>query len=199
MPMADEQAVRAVLRHYEGILHNAFHGGWDDWRKLNLGGRLLFAARSRACIVYDFIIQRVMTALAEDRTVRTIRRDETVKLVFADTVALRIKKANDNGLGSNIRTQATLGFVQQQQELPGLSNLHKVEAVYVLNPLQTNIERVLVAARDGNVCLWSYDIAPDAASRVISLPTPDRGDGGRGARVKLRIVDEEKRHETGEK
>lgn len=199
MRVANEQAVRTVLGKYEGVLHDAFHGGWEDWRGLNLGGRLLFPARSRACIVYDFITQRVMSALADDKAVRAVRRDETIKLIIGDSVALRIKKANENGLGSNIRTQATLEFVEQQLELPGLPNLHKVEAVYVLNPLQTKIDQVLVTARDGDTCLWSYAIAPDSGSKVIPLPTPDRGDGGRGTRVRLRIVDEGKQQDTGER
>jgi len=199
MPMADDQTVRAVLAPYESVLFRAVHGGWDDWRTLQLGGRLLFPARSRACIVYDFIVQRAMAALGDDQAVRLIRRDETVKFVFSETVVLRFKKANDSGLGSNIQTQATLGFVEQQQQLPGLPNLHKVEVVYVLNRMQTRIEQVLVAARDGDVCLWNYDITPDSGAKIILLPMPVPADGGRGARVKLRRVDEGKQQDTGEK
>ena len=199
MPMADEQAVRAVLAKYETVLFTAFHGGWDDWRALPLGGRLLFPARSRACIVYDFIVQRAMAALVDDKAVRIVRRDETVKFIFADIVVVRFKKANDSGLGSNIRTQATLGFVDPQQELPGMPDMHKVEMVYVLNDLQTRIDQVLVAARDNDVCLWNYEIAPAGGAAIIPLPTPVPGDGGRGARVKLRVVEEGKKHETGEK
>jgi|JI6StandDraft_1071083.scaffolds.fasta_scaffold292450_1 hypothetical protein len=199
MPLADEQTVRAALTPYQSLLFRAVHGGWEDWRALQLGGRLLFPARSRACVVYDFIAQRAMSALSDDQSVRTIRRDETVKFVFAETVVLRFKKANDNGLGSNIQTQATLGFVEQQQQIPGLPNLHKVEVVYVLNRLQTRIEQVLVAARDGDDCLWNYDIAPDSGAKVIPLPMPAPGDGGRGARVKLRSVDKGNMQETGEK
>lgn len=199
MTMTDQLAVRTILAKYETILFNAIHSGWENWRVLRLGGHLLFPARSRACVVYDFIVQHAMAALADDGAVRVIRRDETVKFIFADTVALRFKKANDSGLGSNIQTQATLDFVEQQQELPGLPNVHKVEAVYVLNRLQTRIEQVLVVARDGDVCLWNYEIVPDTAAQIIPLPMPNTGDGGRGARVKLRVVDEGKQRETGEK
>lgn len=199
MPIADEQVVRATLAKYETTFFSAFHGGWEDWRALQLGGRLLFPARSRACVVYDFIVQRAMAALVDDKTVNVIRRDETVKFLFGGGVALRIKKANDKGLGSNIKTQATLGFVEQQQDLPGMPGVHKVEMVYVLNHLQTKIEQVLVAARDGDICLWNYGITPNGASMVVPLPTPQPGDGDRGARVKLRVVDEGKKYETGEK
>jgi HJR/Mrr/RecB family endonuclease len=199
MTLADELSVRAILGKYENVLFNAIHGGWGDWQALQLGGRLLFPARSRACVVYDFIVQRAMAVLAGDNDVRVIQRDETVKFIFADKVALRFKKANDNGLGSNILTQATLGFVDQQQELPGLPDVHKVEVVYVLNRLQTRIEQVQVAARDGDTCLWTYDIAPDTSAKVIPLPTPNTGDSGHGVRIKIRAVDERKQNETGEK
>ncbi|MGE0047760.1 MAG: hypothetical protein AB7T01_02340 [Acidithiobacillus sp.] len=181
------------------IALDAFHDGWEEWRELPLGGRLLFPARSRACIVYDFIVQRAIAAFADDKAVRVLRRDETVKFVFADTVVLRFKKASDNGLGSNIRTQATFGFVDPQQQLPGLPDMHKVEMVYVLNDLQTRIDQVLVAARDNDVCIWSYEITPDSGAQAIPLHTPVPSDGDRGARVKLRIVDEGKKHELGEK
>jgi hypothetical protein len=199
MTLADELSVRAILGKFENVLFNAIHGGWGDWQALQLGGRLLFPARSRACVVYDFIVQRAMAVLAGDNDVRVIQRDETVKFIFADKVALRFKKANDNGLGSNILTQATLGFVDQQQELPGLPDVHKVEVVYVLNRLQTRIEQVQVAARDGDTCLWSYDIAPDTSAKVIPLPAPNTGDSGHGVRIKIRAVDERKQNETGEK
>ncbi len=198
MPKANEKAVRAILSPYDSVLFRAVHGGWNDWRAMELGGRLLFPARSRACVVYDFIVQRAMAVLRHDPAVRIIQRDETVKFIFAETVALRFKKANDKGLGSNIQTQATLGFVDQQQQLPGLPNVHKVEVVYVLNRMQTRVDEVLVAARDGDVCLWSYDIGPDTSARIIPLPMPASSDGGRGARVRVRKTDEEKKNETGE-
>ena len=199
MTFADEQAVRAALANYETHIFNAVHGGWEDWRALQLGGRLLFTARSRACLVYDFIVQRAMAAFASDPAVHIVRRNETAKLVFTAAVALRFKKANDNGLGSNIQTQATLGFVDQQQELPGLPNVHKVEVVYVLNRLQTKIEQVLVAARDGDVCLWNYVLTPTTTAEIIPLPAVSPSDFNRSARVRLRAIDEGQKKETGEK
>ena len=122
MTLADELAVRAVLAKYETPLFHAVRMAWEDWKALPLGGRLWFAPRSRACLVYDFIVQRAATAFADDKTVRILRRNETVKFVFDDAVVLRFKKAADNGLGSNIHTQSTLDFVDQQQELPGFTS-----------------------------------------------------------------------------
>ena len=172
MIRADESVVRQVLRSYEDPIFNVVHGAWGDWRELPLGGRLLFPGRTRACLVHDFMVQRAIAAWAGDSAVSVIRRDETAKFVIADQVVLRFKKADDRGLGSNIPTQASLEFTEQQYELPGMPDVHKVEVVYALNRLQTQIDRVVVVARDGEVLLWEYGIAPETTAEIISLPTP---------------------------
>jgi len=199
MTLTDEQAVRATLTNYEPVIFRAVHDGWKDWQNLSLNGRLLFPARSRACLVYDFIVQRAMAALHGDPAVRIIQRDETARFIFADSLALRFKKANGNGLGSNIQTQATLIFVEQQQELPGLPHAHKVEVVYVLNALQTQIAEVLVTARDRDIRLWSYAITPEANAEVISLATPTTPAAERGARIKVRSATDGEHSKTGKK
>jgi hypothetical protein len=199
MTLANEQVVHAALGKYETRIFGAVHRGWEDWRALQLGGRLMFPARSRACLVYDFIVQRAEAAFADDSAIRTLRRDETIKFVFGDSVLLRFKKAMDNGLGSNIQTQATLGFVDQQQELPGLPHVHKVEVVYVLNRLQTQIEQVLVAARNKNVCLWNYVVIPETTAQIIPLPLSSPIESDRGPIIKLRGKNQRQKKDTGEK
>jgi hypothetical protein len=187
---ADENVVRSVLAPYETRLFQAVHGAWNEWKALELGGRLLFPARSRACIVHDFIVQRASAAFSGDPAVRVILRDETAKFVFADQVLLRFKKADDSGLGSNIETQSILSFVEQQQELPGIPNVHKVETVYILNKLSTQVERVVMVARDGDVRLWDYVIAPSTTADIVTLPLVGKPQPKRGAKVKIRATDE---------
>jgi hypothetical protein len=198
MVEADEEVVRSVLAPYETKLFRAVHDAWDEWKALELGGRLLFPARSRACLVHDFMVQRACAAFSGDSAVRVIRRDETAKFVFADQVLLRFKKADDTGLGSNIETQATLNFVEQQQELPGIPNVHKVEAVYILNKLSTQIERIVVVARDGDVRLWDYVIAPATTAEIVTLPLVGKSQPERGAKVKVRSADEGQKKDAGE-
>jgi len=199
MTLANEQVVHAALARYETQIIHAVHGGWEDWRALSLAGRLMFPARSRACLVYDFIVQRAEAAFAGDSNVRTLRRDETIKFVFGDSVLLRFKKATDNGLGSNIQTQATLGFVDQQQDLPDLPHVQKVEVVYVLNHLQTQIEQVLVAARNKDVRLWNYLVMPETTAQIIPLPLSSPTEAERRPIIKVREKDVRQKKDTGEK
>ena len=198
MTLADEMVVRTTLGKYETVLSQAAFDAWVDWKALLLGGRLLFPARSRACLVYDFLAGRLLTALSDDASVHTVQKNETVKLLFGGQVLLRCKKANDRGLGSNIATQATLDFVEQQQELPGLPDMHKVELVYVLNRFQTQIDRVEIVARDGDTCLWSYALAPTATCTAIPLPLAPVADADRGARVRVKATGEGQKKEAGE-
>ena len=198
MIRADEKIVRGILRSYEDAIFKAVHGAWSDWRELLLGGRLMFPARTRACLVHDFMVQRAISTWTGDSAVRVIRRDETAKFVVAAQVLLRFKKADDRGLGSNIPTQAALDFAEQQHDLPGIPNVHKVEVVYALNRLQTQIDRVAVVARDGDALLWDYEIAPATTAEVISLPTLTF-EPTKGARVRVRKADEgDKKKDAGE-
>jgi hypothetical protein len=198
MMRPDEDVVRAVLQPYENGICQAIHGAWSDYQELRLGGRLLFPGRSRACLVHDFMVQRAISTWSADASVRVIRRDETAKFVIADQVLLRLKKADDRGLGANIPTQASLDFIGQQYDLPGIPGVHKVEVVYLLNSLQTQIDKVVVVARDGDERLWDYVIAPATTADVIPLPLPASSEPERGARVKVRKIEGDKKKDTGE-
>lgn len=198
MPLADEHVVRAALADYETLIYQAVNEAWGDWKALQLAGRLMFIGRSRACLVYDFIVQRISAAFDGNETVRIIRRDETAKFLFNDQVVIRFKKANENGLGSNIETQATMDFVDQQQELPGIPDVHKVEILYVLNRFQTHIDQVQVVARDGNTVLWNYVLAPAEGAGIVPLPLTPAAEPERGAKVKLRMAKDDQQKDAGE-
>ena len=199
MIRADEDIVREVLHPYEDAIFKLIHGAWDDWRNLSLGGRLIFPARARACLVHDFMVQRAIAVWADDGAVRVVQQNETAKFVVNNRVLLRFKKADDRGLGSNIPTQASLSFVDQEQELPGIPDAHKIEIVYVLNRLQTQIERIVVVARNGDERLWDYAIAPAQTAEIISLPIAPSADMPRVARIKVRTgADADKKKDSGE-
>jgi hypothetical protein len=200
MIRADQDIVREVLHPYEDAIFKLIHGAWDDWRGLTLGGRLLFPARARACLVHDFMVQRAIAAWADDGAVRIVQQDETAKFVVNDRVLLRFKKADDRGLGSKIPTQASLSFVDQEQELPGIPDAHKIEIVYILNRLQTQIDRIVVVARNGDERLWDYAIAPAQTAEIIPLPFITSTDMPRGAWIKVRTSgsDADKKKDSGE-
>jgi hypothetical protein len=78
------------------------------------------------------------------------------------------------GLGHNVRTDANDLFCDQAT-LAFAAPLDKIEIVYVVNKLGTEISKVLVQARDGETRLWAYEIDDTALATVAPvtpLPTP---------------------------
>jgi hypothetical protein len=171
MAAAIEADVREVLEEFEPRLLDICQGGWSDWQSSRRMALERFP-RIRANVVHGFMVDRAISAFDGDPGVHVILQDETAKFLFAQRVLVRLKKADRNFLGSNIQTQAVLAFVDPQLTIPGLPDVQKVDVVYVLNDLETSIERVAVTARDNDVRLWSYDIEDRRGAAVLPLPQP---------------------------
>jgi hypothetical protein len=171
MTVAVESDVRQTLyTEREVKIARAFRAAWADW--LDDPRRHQYRwARTRACIVFEHISARLQAEFADDPGVRFFFQDETIKIVFDDRVLVRCKKADDDGFGQNIPTQAAMTFCDAQGELPGLSGYQKVEILYHLNDVQTLISAITVQARDGDMRLWEYELgAADGAAALPFIP-----------------------------
>ena len=62
-------------------------------------------------------------------------------------------------------------FHDHDQDLLGLPEVHRVEVVYQLNRLETEIVDVIVVARDDEVVVWTHSLL-DASKAVVPLPMP---------------------------
>lgn len=193
--LADQTAVEATLKEFEPAILRVVHRAWIEVRQLPLSAPLEFP-RTRACLVQDIMVRRAKAEFSDNPRVRIVARDETIKFVFDEAVVARFKKADASGLGSNIQTQAVMQFVDQQQELPGLPDMHKVEVLYHLNKLQTQIEHVTVVARDDDRMLWHYAITPEDSAQVVMFPAGQE-EPQRGAKVKIRTQDSENEKKQG--
>jgi hypothetical protein len=133
------------------------------------------------------MVHRAVTAFDGNPDVHVVYQDETAKFLFKRKVLVRLKKGDSNHLGSNIETQAVLAFTDPQLTIPGLPDVQKVDIVYVLNDLQTEIDRVVVTARNNDVRLWSYDIEDRRVAPVLPLVQPIApADGGNVVRLRTR-------------
>jgi len=171
MAAAIETEVREVLTEFEPRLLEICQGGWDDWQSSRRMALDRFP-RIRANVVHGFMVDRAISAFDGDPGVHVILQDETAKFLFRQRVLVRLKKADRNFLGSNIQTQAVLAFVDPQLTIPGLPDVQKVDVIYVLNDLETAIERIVVTARDNDIRLWSYDLEDRRRAAVLPLPQP---------------------------
>jgi hypothetical protein len=93
--------------------------------------------------------------------------------VFDDKVLARFKKADEEGFGRNVPTQAVMMFCEAQADIPGLPGLQKIEVLYHLDDLQTYISGISVQARDGDMRLWAYRLdASDGSQAPLPFPPP---------------------------
>lgn len=172
MPLS-EDFVRSRLRPFEHRISKIIVAAWNDFLSIGVRHKFLYS-RTRANIVFDLIAGGAIVEFNSDPNVRIIQQDETIKILVDDTILLRIKKASDDGLGSNIPTQSVLAFVCQEPDIPGLlPDIYKVEICYFEDAIGAEIASVRVTARDDDVMLWSYEIckAGPATAEIIPFPS----------------------------
>ena len=126
--------------------------------------------------MFDAIARNAIAEFAGDTSVHMEIETQTIKLFFKSSVLARFKKGDDNKLGQNIPTQAALAFEYVDAVFPGLpAETAKVEFIWLANEINTQLEHVLVVARDGDHLLWDYEIGGAVAAgagTVIPFPQP---------------------------
>lgn len=171
MSIPVEVTVRPVLGEIRNQVISAIRDAWEDWLASDFNG-VWRCKRSRANFVWEQIIERANNALLDHDAVHVIEGHETMKFLVRDTVLFRFKKANETGRSSNVATQLALAFHDHDQDLFGLPEVQRVEVVYKLNRLETQINDICVVARNGDQIAWEYSLL-DAGEAAIPLPMPE--------------------------
>lgn len=183
MPYADKDAVQDVLTPYHGRVRGIVERAWAEWRahaawRLETDLEPLLYSRTISNYVFDAIARIAVREFASDTSVHLLIEAQTIKLFFKGGVCARFKKGDDNKLGQNHPTQASLAFESADGQLPWFTEeTAKVEFIWLANELNTRLEHVLVVARDGDRLLWDYEIEAGASGVVLPFtPTPDSPD-----------------------
>ncbi|HWJ69142.1 MAG TPA: hypothetical protein VNS79_03720 [Sphingobium sp.] len=179
MPVATMEDVCSSLEPYHDTIREIVHGAWAEWRAVdafrqtNDYGSIAFK-RTISNYVFDAIARRAVRAFSAHARVHIRSEAQTVKFFAGGDVLFRFKKGDDMMLGRNIPTEAALAFIDADGVVPGLPpETAKVEIIWLPNEIWTEIDRVLVIARDGDRLIWEYDLgAAKGGAEVILLPTP---------------------------
>ena len=171
VPNKDE--VKSVLKPVESDLFKIVHGAWQDWLQSSEVERVRFP-RTRANIVWDRMIDRALEVLPSKPGIRIMYHYQTVSFVVDDKVLFRFKKGDEKGLSRNFPTQLALAYHDHSTNIGlfGPVELLRVQVVYVLNHLETDIQDVLVIGRNGSKVVWTYGIMPrfDAIEELPRTP-----------------------------
>jgi len=179
-----KEAVEKALRRIEPILYNLIKESWKDWRTGQWTPTFRFG-RTRANILWEFIIKRADEAFANDPGIERKEKHQTVSYIIDETVLFRFKKGDRQGYTCNVPTQRALAFdnhnindIDQRKMFQALlfqdAYPSRVEIVYTLNKLSTDIENIFVVARNKGKKLWAYPVAPSQAviQEFPAFPTP---------------------------
>jgi hypothetical protein len=169
IPTKDE--ARDILDPYHEIIWSVVHEAWDECRavqrmRADAGMAPLLYHRTIANDVFDAIARRAIPAFGMQPRVTVKIEAQTFKILTGGLVARPDK------LGRNISTQEALAFMEAAGVLPGMPpETAKVEIVWLPNEIWTQVEAVLVIARDGDQLIWDYEIEdPRASAEIIPLP-----------------------------
>jgi hypothetical protein len=177
-----EEVVNRILHPFHDLLFDIVSGAWEDW--LNSSEFAFIESPStRASIVWSRTIGRAKAAFVEIPNITIRGRYNTYSFVVDDTILFRFKKGNQDGFTANYPTQTALAFHDHsdndpeclQASLFPMEDYLRVEVVYTLNNLQTELDRIRVVARNKSKIAWDYDIRPIIPA-ITEIPVlPDAG------------------------
>jgi hypothetical protein len=128
--------------------------------------------RSRANYIWEELACRAEATFASDPSVRIHPKHQSCWF-HIDGLVFRFKKSDSSGLTSNYPTQAALDYHDQQEDLPGIPKVQRLEVTYVLNKLETAVHDILLVARDQDRVLWcSSLLRSNEGGNVVSIATP---------------------------
>jgi len=165
-----DEALR-ILGPYLKRIERCIDRAWADLERMPTLIAAHMSPRSRACIVNDQTVLYAREEFQNDSGVAFLKgRGGLFLLGIAGAFLLRFKKLRSNLRSSNIHTQQSFAFVNQA-EIPGLPDVTRINAGYILNRMQTAIANKYVTCPVGKTIRWDIDLADFAVrSNVASMP-----------------------------
>lgn len=186
MPIPPKEIVVQSLEPIEAKLALIVRNAWRDWLDSSERSRSRYS-RTRACIMFERMIAGAIETFQDDARIRLIEGQETISFLYDDKVLFRFKKADESGLSRNFPTQHALAFHDHEAILFSLPDIHRVDVVYVLNALDTDIQELLIVGRDQDRVAWVHDISQahdQSLDNIEHLPQTGADDAGTERLVK---------------
>jgi hypothetical protein len=184
-----EDRVRDVIGPHEQRIVGVFERAWKRLSESPERVALEYK-RTVATLMHQFVVHELRREYHGDKSVHLIEENETVRMLINREAVIRFKKMDERGYTRAQPTLATMAFTTPNSVLPFDSEYvperFTADVGYVLNDLGTRIDHILVAARNGDAVLWSYEIpratpmadfiipvaptAPSSPASIISVP-----------------------------
>ena len=170
--MLSQSEVENRLAPFIPSIQKVILEAWADWMASGKSGRWK-RRRSRANYMWEELVCRAEATFAGHPDVRIHPKNQSSWFVI-DDVVYRFKKSDSSGYTSNVPTQAALDYHDQQEDLPGIPAIQRLEITYVLNTLETAVQDILLVARHQGRVLWRSSILrKDEGGNVVPFTVPD--------------------------
>src|ERR1035441_8334412 len=170
------EAVVAWLKPHLPALDQCFRAAWQrwtEWLKVLDGPPTDVTTRSRASVLYDFIVAEAVRAFLKVEGIRVKKERGFLVLRFQDRIALRFKKfRSKTGRVSGNKTGQTELFNGQMLEFApaSLKPMTHVIAGYLLDGLQMDFARLAITCTCDGKPLWApVEILPAPAGSLKPL------------------------------
>jgi hypothetical protein len=171
MPTPHQPTVRNLLkeRGRDAILRAAIE---DAWTKVKaMPDRAWWRRKTTSAeLVWEHMVQNAIAGFADDPDVHVVAHHDTISFVIGETVLVRMKKADLQLRTRNYPTAQASLFHAHEVDLFGHAGLQRVEATYVLNRFQTDIDWIGVVAQEQNNVLWQFELGAEEEGDVIAFP-----------------------------
>ncbi len=187
-PSISSEEAEALLAPYAGTIAQCFEDAWRNWCSLRddpRGFGVPLNKRTRAGIVNDHIWQAARTHFSNAKETYFSESKGMLILCIANRLTLRFKKFDKHLRSSNIAT-VQQEAVAMQLSFDGLSPLNLLTVGYVLDKLETAIEKVVVTLMKNKSIEWSFEISKSVPTVVIMQHSVPLEAPARTRKVKLR-------------
>jgi hypothetical protein len=152
------------------LLRAAMFDGWETLKAKQPDRAWWRRKSTRAAVVWEYAVNNAIDALKDDKDVQVISHYDTISLVIEDGLLVRLKKANIELQSANVQTALASLFHDHEADLFGYAGLQRIEAAYVLNRFETEMDWIGIVARDGEHHLWHFELNELRRSDVVELP-----------------------------
>ena len=174
--MLSQERVQALCTPHFPALYRLPMRAWDKYHGL-LPTELLvaFHRRTRACGVHDLMALEAAKYAAEAEDVEFFDVNGMRGLIIADTLAIRMKKMDEDSLSRSQVTNQVQAF-RDQIALAGCPTTHNLEIGYVLNEAETSVAEIRLVSPSGCGIGWCMRLEDGDPIPVVTgfvLPAPD--------------------------
>jgi hypothetical protein len=173
MPIVSKSFAESAVQPYFTDLAEIVNNAWTDWRNNELAS-MMQNKRLRADVVWNQMIVHAKRRFEGMEGIKVDTCSSCRGLIVRDDIFVRFKKADYKLKSRNYPTRTARAFIDQTED-DMFGGIVRLELVYVLDDLETTIDRIALVQRHNKSIVWVLDLAgeePMLQNLIPFAPAP---------------------------